>query len=71
MSEFWKHRFLFLVTTPFSANDFCELIYSHWRKIITYEVQEFATQWMYKINHQRPKMALGGITPKQRLAMAV
>ncbi|MBT8593850.1 transposase, partial [Polynucleobacter paneuropaeus] len=25
--------------------------------------------WMYKYNHQRPNMALGGITPKQRLAM--
>ena len=42
------------------------------------EVQEFATQWMYKYNHQRPNMALGGFTPKplggftpkQRLAMA-
>jgi putative transposase len=33
------------------------------------EVQEFATQWMHKYNHQRPNMALGGITPKQRLAM--
>ncbi len=33
------------------------------------EVQEFATEWMYKYNHQRPNMALGGITPKQRLAM--
>ena len=33
------------------------------------EVQDFATRWMYKYNHQRPNMALGGITPKQRLAM--
>ena len=41
------------------------------------EVQEFVTKWMYKMtegnpfggNHQRPNMALGGITPKQRLAM--
>jgi len=24
---------------------------------------------MYKYNHQRPNMALGGITPKQRLVM--
>jgi putative transposase len=24
---------------------------------------------MYKYNYQRPNMALGGITPKQRLAM--
>jgi putative transposase len=25
---------------------------------------------MYNYNHDRPNMALGGITPKQRLAMA-
>jgi putative transposase len=29
-----------------------------------------ATQWMWKYNHERPNMALGGITPKQRLAMS-
>ena len=34
------------------------------------EVQLFATQWMYNYNHNRPLMALGGFTPKQRLAMA-
>jgi putative transposase len=34
------------------------------------EVQLHATQWMWKYNHDRPNMALGGITPKQRLAMA-
>ena len=34
------------------------------------EVRLFATQWMYHYNHQRPHMALGGFTPKQRLAMA-
>jgi len=34
------------------------------------EVQLFATQWMYDYNHDRPNMALGGITPKQRLVMA-
>ncbi len=33
------------------------------------EVQHFATQWMYDYNHDRPRMALGGMTPKQRLAM--
>ncbi|ALT80033.1 integrase [Paucibacter sp. KCTC 42545] len=32
------------------------------------EAQLFATQWMWKYNHDRPNMALGGITPKQRLA---
>ena len=34
------------------------------------EVQEFATQWLWNDNHERPTMALGGFTPKQRLAMA-
>ena len=34
------------------------------------EVQLFATEWMHQYNHERPNMALGGITPKQRLAMA-
>jgi hypothetical protein len=33
------------------------------------EVQDFATQWMWSHNHDRPKMALGGFTPKQHLAM--
>lgn len=31
------------------------------------EVQEYATQWMWIYNHERPNMALGGITPKQKL----
>jgi len=31
--------------------------------------QHAATQWMWFYNHQRPHMALGGLTPKQRLAM--
>jgi transposase InsO family protein len=34
------------------------------------EVRIFATQWMYRYNHQRPHMALCGMTPMQRLAMA-
>jgi putative transposase len=33
------------------------------------EVQDFATRWMWSYNHEQPNMALGGITPKQRLAM--
>lgn len=33
------------------------------------EVQEFATQWLWNYNNERPHMALGGFTPKQRLAM--
>ena len=34
------------------------------------EVQDFATQWMWSYNHDRPNMALGGFTPKQHLAKA-
>ena len=35
------------------------------------EVQDYATSWLWLwlYNHERPNMALGGITPKQRLAM--
>lgn len=33
------------------------------------EVQGFATHWLWTYNHERPNMALGGITPKQKLAM--
>ncbi|MEN8518143.1 integrase core domain-containing protein, partial [Burkholderia sp. RS02] len=33
-------------------------------------VQRFATDWMWTYNQDRPNMALGGFTPKQRLAMA-
>ena len=35
------------------------------------EVQEHATRWAWTYNNERPNMALGGITPKQRLAMAI
>ena len=35
------------------------------------EVQEFATRWLWTYNNERPNMALGGITPKQKLALAV
>jgi len=34
------------------------------------EVQDFATNWLWSYNHERPNMAIGGITPKQKLAMA-
>lgn len=33
------------------------------------EVQAFATRWLWTYNNERPNMALGGITPKQKLAM--
>jgi putative transposase len=34
------------------------------------EVQEFATKWLWFYNNQRPNMAIGGITPMQKLALA-
>ena len=32
--------------------------------------QATATQWLWRYNTERPHMALGGITPKQKLAQA-
>jgi len=32
------------------------------------EVQKKATDWLWHYNHERPNMALGGITPKMKLA---
>ena len=32
------------------------------------EVQEYATHWLWIYNNERPNMALGGITPRQKLA---
>lgn len=34
------------------------------------QVQEAATRWLWTYNHERPNMALGGITPMQKLALA-
>jgi putative transposase len=34
------------------------------------EIQDFATRWLWTYNHDRPHMALGGITPIQTLALA-
>lgn len=33
-------------------------------------VQDYATRWLWTYNHERPNMGIGGITPKQKLAMA-
>ena len=34
------------------------------------EMQDLATKWLWAHNNERPNMALGGITPKQKLAIA-
>ncbi len=34
------------------------------------EVQNAATRWLWTYNNERPNMALGGITPMQKLSMA-
>lgn len=34
------------------------------------EVQDYATRWLWTYNNERPNMALGGITPQQKLELA-
>lgn len=34
------------------------------------EVQDMATRWLWTYNNERPNMALGGITPMQKLVLA-
>ena len=34
------------------------------------EAQDFATQWLWTYNNDRPNMGIGGITPAQKLKMA-
>jgi putative transposase len=34
------------------------------------EAQDSATRWLWTYNHERPNMAIGGMTPMQKLAMA-
>ena len=34
------------------------------------EVKESATKWLWFYNNERPNIAIGGITPMQKLAMA-
>ena len=33
-------------------------------------VQERVSNWLWAYNNERPNMAIGGVTPNQRLAMA-
>jgi putative transposase len=35
------------------------------------DVQQASTAWLWTYNNERPNMALGGITPKQKLAMGM
>ncbi len=34
------------------------------------EAQEFATEWLWTYNNERPNMGIGGVTPAQKLKMA-
>ena len=34
------------------------------------EAQDFATQWLWTYNNDRPNMGIGGITPAQKLNMS-
>ncbi|TNC94787.1 MAG: putative transposase, partial [Stygiobacter sp.] len=33
-------------------------------------VQDYATDWLWTYNHDRPNMGIGGITPAQKLKLA-
>ena len=33
------------------------------------QVRDYATRWLWTYNNERPNMAIGGITPKQKSAM--
>ena len=35
------------------------------------EAQEFATKWLWTYNNERPNMGIGGMTPIQKMKMAV
>ncbi|PHS78265.1 MAG: IS3 family transposase, partial [Rhodospirillaceae bacterium] len=35
------------------------------------EVQNVATKWLWTYTNERPNIAIGGITPKQKLAMVM
>lgn len=34
------------------------------------QVQDYSTEWLWHYNNERPNMALGGVTPKQKSAAA-
>jgi len=34
------------------------------------QVHDIANRWLWTYNNERPNMALGGITPMQKLALA-
>jgi putative transposase len=35
------------------------------------DIQDLATRWLWTYNHDRPNMVLGGVTPKQKLALTI
>ena len=37
---------------------------------IVFPTQDYATQWLWTYNNDRPNMSIGGITPAQKLKMA-
>ncbi len=47
----------------------CEWLAQYCFDAIT-EVQEFATRWTWNYNHERPNMALCGMSPEQRPSIA-
>ncbi|MBT4580870.1 MAG: hypothetical protein HOB62_10600 [Gammaproteobacteria bacterium] len=42
---------------------------AHYLFLSISEAQNFATRWFWTFHPEQPNMTLGGITPKQKLAM--
>lgn len=74
-----KHQILLLFTQP--GNPQQNAYVERYNRTVRYdwlnqylfstidEVQEFATRWLWSYNNERPNMAIGGIPPKQKLAL--
>ena len=62
-------------TKTHTSSDYNRTVRHEWLGCFTFdtikEVQNHATRWLWTYNNDRPNMAIGGITPRQKLKMAV
>jgi transposase InsO family protein len=52
-----------------TATKFCQTALAGALQTIE-EAQDFATQWLWTYNNDRPNMGIGGVTPAQKLNAA-
>jgi hypothetical protein len=72
----------FRLTQPLPYRATAECLHEHYNRTVRYEwlahylfdsieeVQNYATRWLWTYHHERPNLAIGGITPKHKLALA-